>query len=289
MSFELSRDSRSAPAEEVQRWQGFLLRQGLALGGGVDGVFGQNTELATKAFQTNLGIAATGALDAATLAEASKLGLRQKPPGHHALLREPPLPADFGSPGPRWRDRNLGCFAFHQPPPDQRGDDRDRIVIEASCDGAAADWAAASLVSVDIPQLRLLGFGNGKVMFHRAGANALRALWAAWEATELLHLILTFHGTFSARYSRDRSPSYVEGHGRKLSREVPALSNHAFGSAFDINRKWNDFDKPPAAAGQPGCVWELVPIAHQNGFFWGGHFSTRKDGMHFELARLSPG
>ena len=34
-----------------------------------------------------------------------------------------------------------------------------------------------------------------------------------------------------------------------------------------------------------GCVRELVPIAHDHGFYWGGHF-TRQDGMHFELARL---
>jgi len=29
-----------------------------------------------------------------------------------------------------------------------------------------------------------------------------------------------------------------------------------------------------------------VPIAHDHGFYWGGHFS-RSDGMHFEVAKLS--
>jgi len=37
--------------------------------------------------------------------------------------------------------------------------------------------------------------------------------------------------------------------------------------------------------GQKGCVRELVPIAHENGFYWGGHFS-RLDGMHFEIAKI---
>jgi hypothetical protein len=37
--------------------------------------------------------------------------------------------------------------------------------------------------------------------------------------------------------------------------------------------------------GQKGCVRELVPIANEFGFYWGGHFS-RMDGMHFEIAKL---
>jgi hypothetical protein len=37
-------------------------------------------------------------------------------------------------------------------------------------------------------------------------------------------------------------------------------------------------------------VRELVPIANQHGFYWGGHFRYNKhtdqsDGMHFEWAR----
>ena len=41
----------------------------------------------------------------------------------------------------------------------------------------------------------------------------------------------------------------------------------------------------PALLGEKGCVRELVPIAHDHGFYWGGHF-TRQDGMHFEVARV---
>jgi hypothetical protein len=37
--------------------------------------------------------------------------------------------------------------------------------------------------------------------------------------------------------------------------------------------------------GQKGSVRELVQIANNNGFYWGGHFS-RKDGMHFEIAKV---
>ena len=46
--------------------------------------------------------------------------------------------------------------------------------------------------------------------------------------------------------------------------------------------------------GQIGCVRELVPIANECGFYWGGHFGKevngkmvgRLDGMHFEIAKI---
>jgi hypothetical protein len=63
------------------------------------------------------------------------------------------------------------------------------------------------------------------------------------------------------------------------------LSNHAFGSAFDINYDWNKLGAVPALAGQKGSVRELVSIAQENGFYWGGHFE-RLDGMHFEVAKI---
>jgi hypothetical protein len=33
-------------------------------------------------------------------------------------------------------------------------------------------------------------------------------------------------------------------------------------------------------------VRELVPIANKHGFYWGGHYSKRADGMHFEAAKV---
>ena len=73
-------------------------------------------------------------------------------------------------------------------------------------------------------------------------------------------------------------PRFVRG-----SRTI--LSNHSFGTAFDINVPWNLLGSVPALVGQKGSVRELVPIANQNGFYWGGHF-PRKDGMHFSIAKL---
>jgi hypothetical protein len=42
----------------------------------------------------------------------------------------------------------------------------------------------------------------------------------------------------------------------------------------------------PALKGELGSVRELVPLANRHGFYWGGHFRGRPDGMHFEAARI---
>jgi hypothetical protein len=64
------------------------------------------------------------------------------------------------------------------------------------------------------------------------------------------------------------------------------LSNHAFSSALDINQRWNGLGMIPALEDAQGSLRELVPIANEHGFFWGGHFKRRPDGMHFEVAKL---
>ncbi len=138
------------------------------------------------------------------------------------------------------------------------------------------DWATQNIISVPIPQLNGKTFAghvinNGTINFHKQGAERLRNLWAAWENAGLLDRILTFEGGYAARYIR-----------RSAGRSPRPLSNHAWGTAFDINAAFNGFGSQPALVGQRGCVRELVAIANQNGFFWGGHFLT-KDGMHFEI------
>ena len=98
----------------------------------------------------------------------------------------------------------------------------------------------------------------------------MRRLFAAWEDAGLVDLLLTWEGSFAPRFIRG---------GR------PLLSNHAWGTAFDVNFRWNRLATVPALRGDKGSVRELVPIAHEHGFFWGGHFS-RCDGMHFEVAQV---
>ena len=71
----------------------------------------------------------------------------------------------------------------------------------------------------------------------------------------MLELVLTWDGSFVRRFIRCSTTN---------------LSNHAFGSAFDINAAFNRFGAQPAFPGDQGSLFDLVPIAHQHGFYWGG-------------------
>jgi len=73
---------------------------------------------------------------------------------------------------------------------------------------------------------------------------------------------------------------------RRVRGSTTTLSNHAFGAAFDVNEPWNKLANIPALIGSRGSMRELVQIAGRLGFFWGGHYARRKDGMHFEVARI---
>ncbi|WP_203423108.1 M15 family metallopeptidase [Sinorhizobium sp. BG8] len=107
--------------------------------------------------------------------------------------------------------------------------------------------------------------------FHRAAERQLTALWLEWESSGLLDRILTYDGAYVPRFQR---------------KSKTKLSNHAFGTAFDINAAFNPLGAEPALMGQKGCIRELVSIANKHGFYWGGHFLVREDGMHFEVAKL---
>ncbi len=163
----------------------------------------------------------------------------------------------FPSPDGAAREKMLGAFRY-----ERHADGSIKIL-----DG----WAEKNLIRIHIPQLKgLIGAPpDCRVIFHKKGAEQIIALFAAWEEAGLLKYLKSFAGTFASRMIRGSHTN---------------LSNHAFGSAFDINAAWNGLGHQPSAG--EGTVLPLVPLANAHGFFWGGHYSNRLDGMHFELAVL---
>ncbi|PNG26721.1 transglycosylase SLT domain-containing protein [Methylocella silvestris] len=160
------------------------------------------------------------------------------------------------------RQKLFGVFTFAPAP--QPGDPEHIRVTN--------DWAARNIVTVAIPLRSVLGKpGPLKMQFHRLAAAQLTALWLEWEKQGLLDEVLTFDGAYNPRFIRGSTTT---------------LSNHAFGTAFDINARFNPLKARPALKGQRGSVRDLVPIANKFGFYWGGHFRSRPDGMHFEVAQL---
>jgi len=171
----------------------------------------------------------------------------------------PPRPNFNPLPSNAARQKVFGTFGF-----ERTNGDNIRIL---------GNWVQDNIVTIAIPQLaNVKGAAGGNIQYHKLAAEQLRAIWAAWEAAGLLRFVLSWSGSFVPRFMRS---------GKQLS-------THAFGCAFDINVPWNGYYKQAALVGDQGSVRELVPIANQHGFYWGGHFQYGRglsDGMHFEWAR----
>jgi hypothetical protein len=241
---------------EVKKWQLFLVGQNL-LNDNADGKFGPKTLAATKQFQKLSNLEPDGNVGNKTIGAAMMLGysvVTQEETGKSSQ-NWPPRPKFSPLSGNNERANVFGKFRY------KAIGNGDIQILD--------NWAQQNIVTVDIPQLTAIK-GSPKVSFHRLAADQLKKLWSDWEKAGLLHLVLTWQGSFVPRFVRGSSS---------------VLSNHSFGSAFDINYEWNQLSIVPALVGRKGSVRELVPIAHENGFYWGGHFS-RLDGMHFEIAKL---
>jgi hypothetical protein len=248
----------------VRRWQSFLLGQRLLVDSGVDGVYGPRTTQATLAFQRREKLEADGVVGPLTFAAALRLGFDpgiEDPLGGTSGADWPPPPAFAPLISNLQRKQVFGEFRFERIAP---GKDDIRIL---------GGWEGQNIQSVTLPQLQGVkgAPASGRVRFHKKVIEQTRQLFAAWEANGLHKLILTWEGRFVPRYVRGSDTT---------------LSNHAWGTAFDVNYEWNKLGALPALRGRRGSVRELVQLANEFGFYWGGHFRGRADGMHFEVARV---
>jgi hypothetical protein len=264
--------------EDVEAWQSFLRGQEVYFGK-ADGHFGLKTKAATEAFQTKYGLDVDGKVGNQTFGKAMSLGFS-------ALLDDD----DDDEKGAGWPPK------AELKPLDRVG--RDKAFGHIECVPAPTsgnpegikitnNWSADNIITVEVPQLVQIpgmqyqgaihgrGPKNGKVAIHKKVAQPFIDLWDAWEKENLLHLIKTWGGLWNPRYIRG-----YQG----------ILSNHAYASAFDINVPWNLLGHQPALVGRNGSVRELVPVAVELGWYWGGWFGApyrvggRQDGMHFEFA-----
>jgi hypothetical protein len=253
---------QGSEGDEVRRWQQFLLGLDL-LQRGVDGIFGPFTDRATRAYQRRRRLVANGVVGPDTYAAALKDGFDVgfiDPRGGTSGVDWPPKPLFAPLVSNAERNDVFGRFQFERVSPTS---DNIRILD---------DWADRNLTTVRIPQLaRVKGApASGRVRVPRLIAEQLQALFARWEEKDLMRLVLTFAGVYAPRYVRGSAST---------------LSNHAWGAALDINEDYNRLGQVPPLRGQRGAVRELVPDANEFGFYWGGHYRGRADGMHFECSR----
>lgn len=250
--------------QDVEKWQIFLrgLRSSSSIV--VDGVFGDATDQETKDFQRSKRLAADGIVGNSTFAAAMKDGfvLVDDQDEDKNGPNWPPKPSYGPLPGAD-REKLFGKFSYVSAP----------IPSNPEAIRITDGWADKNISRVSIPQLAGISGApkGGTIQIHSSLVPQLTKMFAAWEEASLLSSLLTWDGSWVPRFSRG-SRSY--------------LSNHSWGSAFDINVRWNGLGVRPALIGERGSVRELVEIAYEHGFYWGGWFSRRPDGMHFEAYKV---
>lgn len=251
--------------EDVRQWELFLHGHGFTFTTIRDDVFDAETKKLTKEFQKKNKLEDDGIVGNATFGAAMLQGFEAVPFVAEPEAKFPKEPNFEPILGNAAKDIMFGPLRF-KAGPTNGGFGKETITITNG-------FEAAKLIRVDVPEVvGIKGAGSsGKMCFHKDAAAQLAGLWAAWGRKKLLKHILTFDGSCAARFVRCSTKQ--------------TLSNHAFGTAFDVNAAQNPLGAEPALPGKKGCVFELVPIAHQFGFYWGGHFS-RRDGMHFEIAKV---
>lgn len=248
--------------DDVLLWQLFLAGQGL-FAEEASGTFGRTTQAATMAFQEREHLKVDGWAGNATLGHAMQLGLMlvaglspEEGPGW------PPPPVTLQPLDQMGRQNLFGAFQFASAP---TADNPEAIKIHGN-------WVQENIVALDVPELvGIRGAGDGRVSLHKLAMDPFRALLAAWQREGLMRLLLSWGGSYAPRFVRGSRTT---------------LSQHAWGTAFDINTTWNALGAQPALRGKTGSVREFVPVANDLGWYWGGHFHARPDGMHFELARV---
>jgi len=89
-------------------------------------------------------------------------------------------------------------------------------------------WVEKNVVTVGVSQLKGASVSGkpstGKGLFFKAAAAQLQPAWEELEEHRLLHRVLTWDRSFVPRLIRGSTTK---------------PSNHAFGTAFDINARWN--------------------------------------------------
>lgn len=240
----------------VQRVKAFLRGKNRFVGR-IDTLFDAELAEAVKQYQTERRLIADGIVGNQTLASLMRDGMAVLDVTHDSSF--PPKPSNL-TPlvSNNMRMQLLGQYRYKHTP--EKGNPEAITIL--------GDWEDKNIVRFQIPQLTRLG-GSGNVRMHTKARDRMCALWAAWEKEGVLDRVMTYDGGFNARFIRG---------------STSVLSNHAFGTAFDINYEWNQLGATPAFIGEVGCVRELVLLANKHGFYWGGHYNQRPDGMHFEVA-----
>lgn len=248
-SKSLRQGDRGPAVVELQR---LLARAGWKLDD--DGIFGPDTARCVYEYQAEHGLDHDGVAGPKTLAA---LRGEESPPSTQPDLVRIPLPLSDEE-----RVRVFGYFEW-QPAP--RPDEPGAIRI-------FGDWVKKNITTIVVPQLvGVPGTVHGQVTCHRAAAPTILRFFEEVESAGKKDLILSFGGCWNPR----------------LVRGGTSLSNHTWGTDFDLNAAWNARGTRGAPIGQRGTIVPLLPIAAACGLGWGGGWAT-PDPMHLGVREAAP-
>jgi len=120
-----------------------------------------------------------------------------------------------------------------------------------------------NMVLWDVPGYLEIGVIPKKIYCNRDMIAPLAAAFQALITTGRVNELKTWDGCFNIRKKRG----------------LTSMSLHSWGIAIDVNAAWNGLGKEPVLSK------EFVKCFTDAGFEWGGTWS-RKDGMHFQLAKI---
>ncbi|MCC6525033.1 MAG: M15 family metallopeptidase [Polyangiaceae bacterium] len=129
------------------------------------------------------------------------------------------------------------------------------------------DWAADYIVAISVPEVPKV---SGQRLHRRIAAQFIGFYKAAAKKSLTSHFVSN-DGAFY--------PRTITGNSGKLS-------NHAIGTAVDLNASTNGYGAVPAKRGKDGSVRELADFCGDFGLYWGGWYGKHKDGMHFEAVKV---
>jgi hypothetical protein len=253
---------------EVARWENYLAGMGFRVV--ADGRFDEDTVQATKKWQRDHALRPDGIVGALTLAEAmideSEIHNRvfaaletDEGSEDRNSIYWPPSPKDLKPLSVSRRKKLFGEFEYKM-----LSREGGRVQILGS-------WVKDNIVTVELEASE----GHVVLRLHRKVAGRFEALFKAWQEADVERHIISWNGSFVPRLKRGSPRADEYG-----------LSNHAFGIAIDINADFNGLNVVPPRATATGTVRPLVKLANEHGFYWGGHFKSRLDGMHLEAASL---
>lgn len=143
-----------------------------------------------------------------------------------------------------------------------------------------AGWPLLNITSFACePLARWTGKRSRIVTLNHSVKPSFLKLWERWENEGLLEDLT------EALDARSMKPTWGGGWVPRYKRGVahdmnPAnLSTHSSGHAFDICAAAYPLGRPVKA---DDVMRDLAKVAKEQGWFWGGDFKSRPDGMHFQ-------